>query len=283
MLRVSIRTVSWIGIASMILFAWLPQSVPRASAQDADKAKDKIKALLEERAAVARDAVREAKKPKDFKDNPDEVIAANRLELEAALDLCETDKERIATLEKALPVAKEIEKIIMERLPAGAARIPQALAAKAERLRIEIALEKAKAKAPAQGPQDVQDELELAKKRADIRRAAVKVVAAQKARVVANLGIAKADVDKEKAEVLFAEAQLKRIEALAKANAVDASLKDEHRAKYEAARARLHKAESALREADAQIAIEDARIDQAQLEFEEAELRVKQLKGRLGN
>src|SRR5205085_8742175 len=108
-----------------------------------------------------------------------------------------------------------------------------------------IALERAKEKAPAKkAAQDLQNQIDLADKKASIKRAAVKVVEAQKARVVANLGIIKAQLDADKADEAHADAQMKRVEALAKANAVDASLRDEHRAKLDSARARRAKAES---------------------------------------
>ena len=284
MLRSGVQYVSWTAITALALIAWSGHSGTRTFGQDQGKPQGKLKELLKERAATAREAAQEALvRSRDGRFNFDELVASQRLWLEAELDACESAKERIAALEKFLPVAKESEKMATERVKGGIGLRGSALTAKAERLRIEIMLERAKAKPAAQAPQDLQDELELAKKRAAIKRAAVKVVEAQKARVVANLGIAKADVEKEKADESFAEAQMKRIEALAKANAVDAALRDEHRAKFESARARRNKAESALKEADSQIAIEDARIVQAQLEAEEAELRVKHLNARPGN
>jgi outer membrane protein TolC len=72
---------------------------------------------------------------------------AKQTALSAELDLCESDKQRIAGLEKSVTLAKECEKMADARFKAGQALPTEVLMAKAGRLEAEIALERVKAKA----------------------------------------------------------------------------------------------------------------------------------------
>jgi outer membrane protein TolC len=76
----------------------------------------------------------------------DRVQQATRALLDAELEQCESDKERIKVLEKIVALAKESEKSAAQRYKTGAATQSDALMATAARLEAEIALERAKAK-----------------------------------------------------------------------------------------------------------------------------------------
>jgi outer membrane protein TolC len=67
--------------------------------------------------------------------------------LNAQLEQCESDKERIKVLEEMVALAKESEKNAVQRYQTGAAPQSDALMATAARLDAEIALERAKSKA----------------------------------------------------------------------------------------------------------------------------------------
>jgi outer membrane protein TolC len=73
-------------------------------------------------------------------------LEANQAASHAELDLCDTDKERLAVLEKMLAEAKGFEASVAERVKAGESPIRAVLQAKVSRLEIEIALEHVKGK-----------------------------------------------------------------------------------------------------------------------------------------
>ena len=76
---------------------------------------------------------------------PQELIEPTRMLLEAELDLCGSDKERLTVLEKILAEAAETERLADRFAKMGQGHQSTALMAKAGRLRIEISLERAKA------------------------------------------------------------------------------------------------------------------------------------------
>jgi multidrug efflux pump subunit AcrA (membrane-fusion protein) len=75
----------------------------------------------------------------------EDVLEATRMLMDAELRSCESNEERIAALQRILATAKENESTSMTIVKCGLARLGTSLKAKAERLRIEIALERAKA------------------------------------------------------------------------------------------------------------------------------------------
>lgn len=75
-----------------------------------------------------------------------EVVEAKRAARKAELELCETDVERVAVLEKMLTEADEFEKYNRAQKEAAKGTEVAVLKAKSERLEIEIALERAKAR-----------------------------------------------------------------------------------------------------------------------------------------
>jgi multidrug efflux pump subunit AcrA (membrane-fusion protein) len=106
----------------------------------------KLKELQKERLAATRDFAKQVKeRVKNGNGTLEDLIEPTRMLLEAELDLCDSDKERIAVLEKILAEAKYTERLAAGFASKGQGRQSTADMAKAERLRFEIALERAKA------------------------------------------------------------------------------------------------------------------------------------------
>jgi hypothetical protein len=281
------------SLTAVAVLAWLvlsPGHSPTVG-QEPAKAQDqgaKIKDLQKEWLDALRAVVKEDQaRARNAQALPEEVIAATRMLAEAELEACESDKARVTALEKILVMARDTEKLAVSLAKTGQGREGTALKAKAERLRFEIALERAKTKAaakPAEGDATQgfrRGHLALAEKQAAIKQAAVKVAEAQKAKAQASLANIKAQVAQAKAAESYAEMQLHRFNDLFKTAAIEERLLDEQRAKLESAKAKRVAAEAQVAAAESQVAVEQARIVQAQLEFEEAQLKLAQLKARL--
>jgi hypothetical protein len=126
-------------------------ATPPAGPPDGKDAK--LKELLQERLAILRKLVQVT--TTDYqagKASFERVHQASRALLQARLDVCESDKERIALLEEAVGLARNYEKNAVQRYKAGVAPQSDVLTATAARLESEIALERAKAKAGAARP-----------------------------------------------------------------------------------------------------------------------------------
>jgi hypothetical protein len=247
----------------------------------------KLKELQKERLATTREFARlVGQRFKNRDGTLEEMMEATRILLEAELDVCDSDKERIAILEKFLGAARENERIATNLNKAGQGRESTALKAKTDRLQVEIALERAKVKPavkPAEGnaAQDLHDDVALAEKQVAIKRAAVKVVEAQEKVATDKLATMKSLVVEARSFESYHEKQVKRLEELAKVNSVEERVVDERRAQWEAVKARRVTAERNVSEWESQVAVEQARVELARLEFEQAELRMRQLKARL--
>jgi hypothetical protein len=247
----------------------------------------KLKDLLKERLATTREFARlVGQRFKNRDGTLEEMMEATRILLEAELDVCDSDKERIAILDKFLAAARENERIATNLNKAGQGRESTALKAKTDRLQVEIALERTKVKAavkPAAGnaAQDLHDDVALAEKQVAIKRAAVKVFEAQEKVATDKLATMKSLVVEAQSFESYHEKQVKRLEELAKVNSVEERIVDERRAQWEAVKARRATAERNVSEWEGQVAVEQARVELARLEFEAADLRLKQLKARL--
>jgi hypothetical protein len=209
-----------------------------------------------------------------------------RMMYDAELELCVSDKDRVAVLEKQLAEAKLLEKNADQLARTGQLSTSSNMLAKADRLQVEIALARAKAKMAGQpvrgkSPQKSDDQVALAEKQVEIKQAAMQVAEAQKRLATAKLTSVKAQLVESQAEEKHTEATFNRMEDLAKQNAVSTGIVDEHRAKWEAAKARRAASAGKVQEGEAQVLLEQARIAQALREVEEAELRTRQLKANL--
>ena len=127
----------------------------------------KLKELQQERLVTARELAKlEMARFKNAQGLIDEVLESTRTLAGAELDVCESDKERVAALEKILAIAKDTERIAAGFAKTGQGRESAALRAKAERLRVEIALERAKARkdAPQKGaPANLEPDVKVKK------------------------------------------------------------------------------------------------------------------------
>ena len=138
--------VRGLGIALAILL--LAAGMPRVRADEPKN--DKVKELLKEKLAVLGEVAKLTDKEyRSERCSIDRLHHAQMAVLKARLELCETDKERIAVLEEAGALANDNEKTAAALYQAGEVPGPDALVAKAARLEAEIALERAKAKTPA--------------------------------------------------------------------------------------------------------------------------------------
>jgi len=131
-------------VASGAIVTWSGTS-PRAAA--AERKDDKIKALLKERhATLEKIAAETSEGYRIGRASLSQVAEAKRAARNAELELCDTDKERVAVLEKMLEEAKDYEKSAEGGFQAARITHAAALKATADRLEVEIALERAKAK-----------------------------------------------------------------------------------------------------------------------------------------
>ncbi len=132
-------------VLALGLQAFLVVDLPCAPRQGSNDSK--LGKLLEERLATLREVASLTKKLYEVgMSSLSEVTRANRALLEAELELCQTDKERIAVLEKMVAQAKLLEEDTGRRFDAGVATHLETLEAKAGRLEVQIALERAMTK-----------------------------------------------------------------------------------------------------------------------------------------
>lgn len=142
--------ITGVRLAVMTLFlvsgiGYLSVYSPRASAQEPKAGK--LKELLKERHATLKEIAAQTARAYQTRGVPIERLhEAEEAVLKAELDLCDSDKERIAVLEKLVALAKGQEEREMELVKAGSVPGTALLRAKANRLEAEIALERAKSK-----------------------------------------------------------------------------------------------------------------------------------------
>jgi hypothetical protein len=243
-------------------------------------AKDgKLKALQKERLAAVRELAKLATdRYKTGSVSEDEVREAIRMVLAAELEQCDSDKDRVAVLEKVVAEAKKLEDRVAQLHKAGQAPFGATLKAKADRLQAEIALERARTKEVGGAALETDAQVALAEKHVAIKQAASKVAEAQRKVVLAQATSVRAQVAEAQAAEALAAKQFKRLQELERHKAVAAEQVEESQARWEAAKARRLAAEGKVLELEAQALLEQARAELARRELEEAELRLKQLK-----
>ncbi|HLW64720.1 MAG TPA: hypothetical protein VKS79_05320 [Gemmataceae bacterium] len=136
-------TLMAVCMISLVVFA----SLLHADEPKPATADSKIKQLQKERLAILKDVARLAKERiRVGQGTVEELRDAERMLLDAELELCSTDKERVEVLERHLSQAQEIEQMMDKMAKAGIVRTSSSLLAKADRLQVEIALARAKEK-----------------------------------------------------------------------------------------------------------------------------------------
>lgn len=137
-----------IVFASLLLTGGVWLSSGEAPTAQAREVKDsRLKELLKEKLAIVREV--SAQRLAAFQSGLTSFAQVNEASLavlNAELDLCDTDVERIAVLEKMLATARDHEQSVAAIVKAGEATSGTALDAKAARLDIEIRLERIKSK-----------------------------------------------------------------------------------------------------------------------------------------
>lgn len=138
-----------IGLASLLLIAsgvWFsPGDLPKAQAEQANDSK--LKELLQAKLSILQEiASQRTKAHQGGHISFAQVYEANQAVRNAELDLCDTNKERVAVLEKMLADAKDYEGNLAQEVKAATVPTSALLKAKVSRLDVEIALERAKTK-----------------------------------------------------------------------------------------------------------------------------------------
>jgi hypothetical protein len=285
MVAFEVRLVRWAALVCLVLLA-VSVVIPRSSAEDPAPLKGKGRALEDlqkERLATLRELAKMATDAyqKGGTGSYLEVQRVIRQLLEAELEQCGSEKERVAILEKFVAAAKDLEKHAAALHKAGVTSPRTVLEAKADRLQVEIALERARGRVSAPADSELADRVALLEKRVAIQRVELKMAESQKRIVVARLATLRAQVAEARAAESVTARDLKRFEELVKSNVVTADLLDQRRAQWEAARARQTMTEGKVAEGEGEVLLEQTRVELAQLKREEAELRLKQAKAKL--
>ena len=148
MLTTRFRFTALLGLLLLLVIAgtlgkWTAPSRAHAAGENDSK----LKALLKEKLAVAQEALAIVTKAHQNGDTSIEgVVEANQVVGKAQLDLCETNAERVAVLERMLAQTKNFEKSVAELVKVAAAPKTTLLKARLSRLDVEVALERAKEK-----------------------------------------------------------------------------------------------------------------------------------------
>jgi outer membrane protein TolC len=118
-----------------------------AGAAAAEPKDSRLRDLLREKLDVLTEVADQVEKAhKAGQVSREQVLQAKEAVLRAELDLCESDKERVAVLEKMAAAARQREEEVAKLVQAGQVPTSVLLRAKLARLDAEIALERAKAK-----------------------------------------------------------------------------------------------------------------------------------------
>jgi hypothetical protein len=241
---------------------------------------DTLKQLRAERLAVLREIVKQTTEAfKAGATDYQQVSTATQALHQAELEQCESDKDRIAVLEKIVAQAKAAEQIADQRSKTGASQPWEALKARADRLQAEIDLAKAETKvATHPAAKRTNDRTAIAEMQVAVQQTAIKAAEAQKQMIIAQCESSRAQLAAAQAAESFADRQLQRYSQLSKSDAVASNMIDEQQQKSDAAKARRLAAEGDLKKCEAQVLLEDAHVEQARLEFEEAKLRLMKQK-----
>ncbi|MBI3821310.1 MAG: hypothetical protein HY289_01375 [Planctomycetes bacterium] len=150
MFRQMLLPVLLLGVVLAGGASTFPANEPAAVSKTA-QAKSKLKELLKERLATLRELVKVSTAGYEAGKVPFERVHHAMMEmLRAELESSDSDKDRIAVLEKIVAQAKGNEQSALQRYKAGAVTQSDALMAAAARLEAEIALERVKSNiAPA--------------------------------------------------------------------------------------------------------------------------------------
>ena len=140
-LRFSIREILLLTLIVALLLTWGLQTYLRTwpTAQEKTLMQQRLEALKE--AVELQEQMMQMGIAPDSKALRDAQVEA----LAAELELCSTRSERIGVLKRNLEALQKYEKLALARFKTGSSPANETLRAKADRLKAEIALERAKA------------------------------------------------------------------------------------------------------------------------------------------
>ena len=137
-----------VALLALVVGAGVWYSCSDSRRARAEQPKDtKLKELLKERHATLKDLARQMAKAYQGGGVPiDRLHETERAVLVAEFDLCDTERDRAAVLEKIVALSEKQEEGTAEAVKSGAAPASASLRAKVNRLEAEIALERSKSK-----------------------------------------------------------------------------------------------------------------------------------------
>lgn len=137
--RFSVRELFLLTLVAALVFGWGSQSYIRSRPSSHERAlmQERLQALKQAADSYQSPRVGVVFGPKAVRDARCEVLAAE-------LELCTTTQDRLKILEKLLEVQQLYEQEEAARYEKGAGTAHEFLSAKADRLKVEIALERAK-------------------------------------------------------------------------------------------------------------------------------------------
>jgi hypothetical protein len=123
-----------------------PARVEGKKEADRKPEEDKVRALLQERLATLKQIAAETEQvyKRAGRLAWQDVVQAKLHAAKAELDLCETDKERVAVHERIVALAREIEVVVGVQVEAGKLPHFELLRARVSRLEAAVALERAR-------------------------------------------------------------------------------------------------------------------------------------------
>lgn len=242
----------------------------------------KLQDLQEERLAVLGEAVEQAKVLYQSARAPyREVWDAECILFKAKLEQCKSKPERVAVLEEYLAAAKRVEEINVQLRKDARASGRDVSQAKAERLRIEIMLQKAKAGGEETVNNELQQQLFFANQNHAIKLMEWKMAEAKLKIAMAVRNTMKSHVDEAVIQQSLKEAAAKEVEALVERNVVSPQEARKRQGELAAAESRRITAECKVAESEAQIMFEEGCVQRAKLEAEMAEVQMKLIKKKL--
>ena len=142
-LRFSIREILLVTLVVALLVGWGAQTYLRKwpTARERSLMEQRSEAMREVvnmRKALMEQGIGGSGNAKAYRDAQGEALAAE-------LELCESQGERIKVLQRYMDIMQQIEKLTAQRYKTGADTHDEMLSAKAERLKAEVALERAEA------------------------------------------------------------------------------------------------------------------------------------------
>ncbi|MBI1248334.1 hypothetical protein GC197_10915 [bacterium] len=207
----------------------------------------------------------------------EEVYRANVELLDAELDYCRSNEEAIAILKRSLKEAAKMEDVVKAQGLAGRGSEIDVQRAKAQRLKIEIALRQAEANNGQDIGFQAGDPVFYAKQQVAMRQAELKMARAQTVISAAKAETLKASVSEAVAIEALEEQKSKNVERLFEKQIVSGIEVQLQHSELEAAKSRRIAAEGEVVECQAQIQYDKARVELAELALSQAKIQLELL------